>query len=293
MNLPAPLWAHWEVPPTIAAGLVGLLGAYLLGLGPWRPEEARTERVPRRQVAAFLGGLLTLFVTLTGPLDDVADHFLFSAHMIQHLLLMLVIAPLLLAGTPSWLLRPLLRPVSLARLARFLTRPGIAFSAFNGVLIVWHLPVFYNWAMENETAHIVMHLCFNRGGNPGMVAPDRVARRPAAALPGGAVALRRIDQRADDGGLGLRGVVGDGALSRLCGGAAALGNVPARRSGARGGDYVGACAMGLHHSAHRGVSALGACRSGHGRRTALTPRAVEAVGWREPWCSYPPRRSAS
>ncbi len=89
-----------------------------------------------------------------------ADHFLFSAHMSQHLLLMLVVAPLLLAGPPGWLLCPLLRPVPLARLARFLTRPGIAFSAFNGVLIVWHLPVFYNWAMANETAHIVMHLCF-------------------------------------------------------------------------------------------------------------------------------------
>ena len=65
MNLHVLLWAHWEVPPTIAAGLVGLLAAYLLGLGPWRAEESRIERIPRLQVTAFLAGLLTLFVSHT------------------------------------------------------------------------------------------------------------------------------------------------------------------------------------------------------------------------------------
>jgi putative membrane protein len=154
---------RWEVPPSIAVGLVTLLGAYLMGIRAAKREEVQEKQVSRGQVTAFLGGVVTLFVALTGPLDDLADHFLFSMHMIQHLLLMLVAAPLLLAGIPTGLLTSLLRPRPLLGLARVLTRPMIAFWAFNGVLIAWHVPACYNWALANEHGHILMHLCFIGG----------------------------------------------------------------------------------------------------------------------------------
>lgn len=94
-------WTHWEMAPEIPIGLIGLLSLYLAGLGPLRPRNAPSEAVPRHRVAAFAGGLLLLFLALTGPLDELADTFLFSAHMVQHLILILAVPPLLLFGTPG------------------------------------------------------------------------------------------------------------------------------------------------------------------------------------------------
>ena len=61
------------------------------------------------QVASFCAALLVLLFSLNGPMHDLSDYYLFSAHMVQHLLLTLVFPPLLIAGIPGWLLPPLLR----------------------------------------------------------------------------------------------------------------------------------------------------------------------------------------
>lgn len=164
-NPPAVLpWTRWELEPSIAVGLVVLLLAYLGGIGPLRPAVAQRDRVERARVAAFVGGLVTLFVALTGPLDDLADTFLFSAHMVQHLILTLVVPPLLLFGTPGWLLRPWVLGVPLVPLARTFTRPVVAFATFSVVLTAWHIPTLYSLALRNEGVHIAMHLMFIASG---------------------------------------------------------------------------------------------------------------------------------
>jgi putative membrane protein len=118
----------------------------------------RHSRVPARKVISFYAALSVLLGALTGPLHDLSDYYLFSAHMVQHLLLAFAMPPLLLYGTSGWMLRPLLQwPPALA-LARRLTRPAGAFAAFNLVMVVWHLPPLYNLAMEVHPIHIVQHL---------------------------------------------------------------------------------------------------------------------------------------
>jgi putative membrane protein len=108
---------------------------------------------------SFFAGLAVLFGSLTGPVHDLSDYYLFSAHMVQHLLLAFAMPPLLLYGTPGWMLAPLLaRWPRLAALGRALTRPAAAFAAFNLVLVAWHLPPAYNLAMANHPIHIVQHL---------------------------------------------------------------------------------------------------------------------------------------
>src|SRR5437868_519921 len=92
------------------------------------------------QRVAFFVGLLTMFFTLNGPLHDLSDTYLFSAHMVQHLVLTLVVPPLLIAGTPGWMLRPLLRARVVRAVAERVTRPGSCFVVFNVVLAAWHLP---------------------------------------------------------------------------------------------------------------------------------------------------------
>lgn len=110
--------------------------------------------------AAFHGALLLLLLSLNGPLHDLSDEYLFSAHMVQHLMLQLVIAPLALLGLPGWMLRPALRVPGVRRTAFRITRPAAAFAIFNVVMAVWHLPPLYNYALAHHPVHIVQHVTF-------------------------------------------------------------------------------------------------------------------------------------
>jgi putative membrane protein len=70
------------------------------------------------------------------------------------------VPPLLIAGTPDWMLRPALRVPWVLATAKWITRPIAAFAIFNITLIFWHLPPLYNLAMADHGVHIVQHLCF-------------------------------------------------------------------------------------------------------------------------------------
>jgi putative membrane protein len=113
-----------------------------------------------RQRLAYLGALTLLFLTLNGPLHDLSDFYLFSGHMVQHLILTLVVPPLMIYGTPGWMLRPLLRRAPLFAAARKLTSITACFVIFNLVLAFWHLPPMYNLALASHPVHILQHLMF-------------------------------------------------------------------------------------------------------------------------------------
>jgi len=150
-------WTVWHADPSVVTGLAVLGLAYLAATLRRRriDPDARAEPV---KVAYFTGALLVLFGALTGPVHDLSDYYLFSAHMIQHMLLVFAMPPLLLYGTPGWMLRPLVRDARLLRLGRSVTRPRVAFAVFNLTLVAWHLPPLYNLAMEHHPVHIVEHL---------------------------------------------------------------------------------------------------------------------------------------
>jgi putative membrane protein len=142
---------HLEV--LIGAAL--LAGAHVAG---WR---AAGERVQPARLVAFLAGLIAVVSALNGPVHDLAERGLFSAHMIQHLILTLVVPPLLLAGTPFFmadaLLGPLLaRPIT-GRVLRTVTRPLVALAAWMVALFAWHLPGPYTAALGSHAVHFVQH----------------------------------------------------------------------------------------------------------------------------------------
>jgi putative membrane protein len=112
------------------------------------------------QRASFLTGLLLVFLSLNGWLHDLSDYYLFSAHMVQHLVLTMAAIPFMLLGTPGWMLRPLVAVRGLGPLLRAATRPIACFAVWNVVVIAWHLPVMYNQAMAHHGVHIVQHLMF-------------------------------------------------------------------------------------------------------------------------------------
>ena len=80
--------------------------------------------------------------------------------MVQHLLLTMLMPPLMLGGVPGWMLRPLLRNRVIGAAAKRITRPIACFLIFNVVIAGWHIPAFYNAAMENHDIHILEHLMF-------------------------------------------------------------------------------------------------------------------------------------
>ena len=147
-------WWRWSIHPSTALGIAALGALYLWAARHFRHQPTLTQKV------YFFSGLLVMFASLNGPIHDLSDVYLFSAHMVQHLLLTLAMPPLLLAGVPGWMLRPVLSRRGIAPVARFFTRAPIAFVTFNLVIAAWHLPPLYNAAMANHNIHILEHLMF-------------------------------------------------------------------------------------------------------------------------------------
>ncbi len=140
--------------------LVALLeGAYLLALrreGGRRPRGGERPARPS-QVLAFTAGVATIWVASDWPVHDVAEGHLYSAHMVQHLLMMLVAAPLLLLGTPAWLARRLLAPHWLRTVVRAVSRPVPNLVQANAVLVLSHWPIVVEGTLRFHPLHFVAH----------------------------------------------------------------------------------------------------------------------------------------
>src|SRR3954462_8917614 len=136
-------WTTFSVHWSTVIGLLLLSALYV-----WR---AKTHDQPLGRIRPFyfFSGVVVMFLSLNGWIHDLSDYYLFSAHMVQHLLLAMVVAPLLVMGTPGWMIRPLLRYRAVAAFARAVSGPIVAFGIFNVVLIGWHLPPLYNAAMAH------------------------------------------------------------------------------------------------------------------------------------------------
>jgi len=151
-------WTEWRLYPSFLIGWLLFFGAYLLAIGPLRRYFPGSSPVSAGRITAFVVGMLLMLVGLQGPLHELSDYFLFSAHMVQHLLIMVVMPPFLLAATPDWLLRPAVRVRPLGRFARLLTYPLVAFALNNVIFLAWHFPAPYDLMMRNHDVHVAMHL---------------------------------------------------------------------------------------------------------------------------------------
>lgn len=151
-----PLEWHLDVV-LLCAGLVmayvGLIRKYGPLLQPRRDEPVVTTG----QVWAFGSGVVALWLASGSPLHTLADEYLFSAHMVQHLLQAFVIAPLLLLGIPGWMLEVITRPRWLRATLRTLGAPLVAGIVFNVVLLGIHWPPVMNLMVRDELFHATMH----------------------------------------------------------------------------------------------------------------------------------------
>jgi putative membrane protein len=157
---------------TVAVLVVALV--YLLG---WRLlQRAFPDLLNARRLAAFLGGLLALWIAIGSPLASM-DHQWLTAHMAQHLLLMTVAAPLILWGAPAIpllhgvsrhfvgdALDVLLRDQTVQRLSRMMTHPSFCWFVGTAAVVGWHVPALFELAIRSTVWHEVEYACFFTAG---------------------------------------------------------------------------------------------------------------------------------
>jgi putative membrane protein len=150
MALPA-----FHVHLDVLAILGGLTAAYLVAAR--RHEVATGERLEPGRRYRFLGGIAALLLGAGWPIHDLAESYLYSMHMVQHMLFTFLAAPLLLTGMPAWMWRALLRPALLRAVWGLLTRPLVALVVANGVLLFTHWPEVVSLSVGSELAHFSLH----------------------------------------------------------------------------------------------------------------------------------------
>jgi putative membrane protein len=111
----------------------------------------------RRQVTLFSLGVLALWIASDYPIHDLAENYLYMAHMVQHMLFTLVAAPLLLLGTPAWMARRVLSPPALFKGVRWISRPVPGLIQFNLVLVLSHWPLIVDGTLEHHPLHFLAH----------------------------------------------------------------------------------------------------------------------------------------
>ncbi|HLC03052.1 MAG TPA: cytochrome c oxidase assembly protein, partial [Anaerolineales bacterium] len=122
----------WSWEPSVLIGLSLVAGGYAVLVSPLRRRLDWGGPVPFGRQLCFYLGTVSVFVALVSPLDILADEFLFSAHMAQHMLLTFVAAPLWLIGLPGWVPEQLASRARLVWAGTRLTQPAVAFVVFNG-----------------------------------------------------------------------------------------------------------------------------------------------------------------
>lgn len=155
------VWIRWDVYPSIVLGCLLFSLGYEWLAGPGRDRWALSDQGPTfGQRLRFHLGTLIVFASLQGPLHELSDVYLFSGHMVQHLLITLVFPPLALSGIPAWMWRPVTDRAALLAIGRVLSHPGVAALLSTAVLYLWHVPAMYDWALQDHNVHVVEHLSF-------------------------------------------------------------------------------------------------------------------------------------
>lgn len=126
-------------------------------LGP-RAVEPGGVVVTRGQKIAFVGAIVTLWISSDWPIHDIAEEYLYSVHMFQHMSLTYFMPPLVVLATPEWFVRVLIGDRGLYRFVRFMAHPVRAGFVFNVAVMVSHVPAVVNASVSNGPLHYAVHV---------------------------------------------------------------------------------------------------------------------------------------
>lgn len=152
------IW-HWHTEPLLLGGVLVVIWAYGMLVGPLRGWIDPEALFPKKAVAWFVAGVTSFYLAVGSPLDAAGENFLFSAHMVQHNLLMYVSAVFTIFALPGWFVDGLLDKAPRVTAAlRPLVHPLVAGFLFTFVFCGWHAPALYEWALRDRGVHTLEHL---------------------------------------------------------------------------------------------------------------------------------------
>ena len=114
--------------------------------------------VTRRQLRRFTAGVLLMWIASDWPIHDIAEEYLYSMHMLQHLMLSYFVPPLLLLATPKWLFDAIFGTGQGFRVIKFLSRAPVAGLLFNVMVMIAHIPDVVNRSVSNGPLHYSLHI---------------------------------------------------------------------------------------------------------------------------------------
>ena len=152
-------WIHWHTEPALLIGILAIVWAWCVLAGPLRGQIDPRAPWPRRESVWFFAGVASFYIAVGSPLDAMGEGFLFSAHMVQHNILMYVTAVFTVLALPPDIFDALMRLFPRLRAAlRFLFHPLTAGFVFTFTFCVWHFPVLYEAALHDKVIHMIEHL---------------------------------------------------------------------------------------------------------------------------------------
>ncbi|MGE9291072.1 MAG: cytochrome c oxidase assembly protein [Puniceicoccales bacterium] len=182
-TLAIPMTLHWHTEPLLLAGL--LIPAWLYALWVW-PLRPAGVSVPGWRIGCFFGALILSYLAVGSPLDQIGEDYLFSAHMLQHLILMYVTPILFVIGLPPDLVdRFLSRHPLWVRVFRKILHPVSTGVVFSLCFSLWHVPSLYEAALAHKSIHILEHLTIwipGLGIAWNLFSPSRIL--PTISYPG-------------------------------------------------------------------------------------------------------------
>jgi len=150
---------RFQAHPDVWLLCLGIYGGYLYALSAWGPRHAPGRRAATRsQLTCFTAGVVMIWLAADWPVHDLAEDYLYSVHMVQHMAFQLVAAPLLILGMPGWLLRRLLRPRPVAAVVRAATKPLAALAIVNAFVAVSHTQFFVDTTVRSGWLHVLAHI---------------------------------------------------------------------------------------------------------------------------------------
>jgi cytochrome c oxidase assembly factor CtaG len=193
---------HWHLAPAILAPLALYAAIYV-----WRFRQARRDEGGRgagpAQLACFIVAMAALLAALVSPIDGLGENYLFSMHMLQHILLGDIAPVFLLLALSRVMMRPATRRLmSVERALGPLAHPLTGLFLWFGLIYIWHIPALYGAAIDNDVVHALEHACFFTAGVAlwwPLVQPVPMRRRMTGLWPFAYIAVAK----AGLAGLGL------------------------------------------------------------------------------------------
>jgi len=151
---------RFQSNPEVYLLVVCLIGAFIYMIrvvGPHAVAGTNQPVITRRQLWYFVGAMVLMFTASTWPIHQIGEEYLYSVHMVQHMMLSYFMPPLILLATPEWLLRLLIGRGTGYRVFKFLCNPIVAGVAFNGMVMISHIPGVVNASIRNGPLHYLVH----------------------------------------------------------------------------------------------------------------------------------------